>query len=160
MPLQELEQVAARYGDMIYRVALSYTRSSFDAEDVLQEVLLEHLGVRVPFQSEEHEKRWLIRVAVNRCKNLLRAAKRRRSVPLEDAAALAAPPEPEHRALFEAVLALPPKWRITVDLFYYEGYATGEIAALLGVREGTVRTWLHRARQSLKATLKEAWNND
>ncbi len=156
----ELEQIVRRYGDSIYRLALQYTRVPADAEDVLQEVLLERCSRRQPFQSEEHQRRWLLRVAVNKSKNLLRGRRWWRQVPLSEAAELSAPAAPGDRALYDAVCALPRNWRMAVDLFYYEGYATGEIAAILGTREATVRTWLHRARQKLKELLKEEMNDD
>jgi len=72
----------------------------------------------------------------------------------------AAPSEPASRALYEAVLSLPRNQRLTVDLYYYEGYSTEEIAALLDVRAATVRTWLRRARLTLKKRLKEDWDDD
>ncbi len=155
-----LEQTVRLYGDAIYRVALQYTRCGADAEDVLQEVLLERYQAARPFASPEHERYWLLRVAVNKCKNLLRTQKRRRDVPLEEAAALSAPPEPEYQALYDAVWTLPRNQRLAVDLYYFEGYSTGELAALLGTREATVRTWLRRGRLKLKERLKEAWDND
>ena len=155
-----LEETVRRYGDTVYRVALQYTRSTADAEDMLQEVLLERFHAAPAFDSPEHERYWLLRVTVNKCKNLLRAQKRRRTVPLEEVMELQAPAEPERRALYEAVCALPRQHRLAVDLYYYEGYKTAEIAALLGARETTVRTWLRRGRMKLKETLKEAWDND
>ena len=160
MEAWELEQAAERHGDAIYRTALQYTRQPADAEDVLQEVLLERYRTEQAFGSPEHERRWLLRVAVNKSRNLLRAGRRRRTVPLNEAAALSAPEEPSFRALYDAVLALPRNQRLTVDLYYYEGYSTEEIGALLGVRPATVRTWLRRARLKLKTLLKEAWSDD
>ena len=155
MEAWELEHAAERHGDAIYRTALQYTRQPADAEDVLQEVLLERYRTGEVFRSPEHERRWLLRVTVNKSRNLLRAGRRRRTVPLEEAAALTAPREPDFRALYEAVLALPRNQRLTVDLFYYEGYSTDEIAQLLGARPATVRTWLRRARLKLRELLKE-----
>lgn len=157
---QTMEQTFAQYGRTIYRLALQYTRQPPDAEDVLQEVLLERCRRTEPFQSPEHERRWLLRVAVNKSRNLLRAGRRRPTVPLDEALAEYAPAEPSYRALYEAVLSLPRDYRLTVDLYYYEGYSTGEIAALLGAREATVRTWLRRAKLKLKELLKEEWDDD
>ena len=116
MEAQALERIAERYGDLIYRVALQYTGQSADAEDVLQEVLLERCRAEAPFQSPEHERRWLLRVAINKSKNVLRARRRRRTVLLDEAAERAAPPEPEYRALYDAVRALPRGQRLAVGL--------------------------------------------
>lgn len=160
MDAQALEQTVAQYGRAIYRVALQYTRQPADAEDVLQEVLLERYRGEISFPSPEQERRWLLRVAVNKSRNLLRAGRRRPTVPLEEALAVYAPEEKNYREVYEAVLSLPRNYRLTVDLYYYEGYSTGEIAALLGAREATVRTWLRRARLKLKELLKEEWEDD
>ena len=62
--------------------------------------------------------------------------------------------------LYEAVLSLPRNQRLTVDLYYYEGYTTEEIAALMDARPATVRTWLRRAKLTLKKRLKEDWDDD
>ncbi len=75
---QTMEQTFAQYGRTIYRLALQYTRQPPDAEDVLQEVLLERCRRTEPFQSPEHERRWLLRVAVNKSRNLLRTLRRSR----------------------------------------------------------------------------------
>lgn len=160
METWELERTAAQYADTVYRVALQYTGHPCDAEDVLQDVLLEYYRRQDPFTSAEHERRWLLRVTINKSKNLLRAARRHRTVPLEEMAETPAPSEPSCRMLYEAVLSLPRNQRLTVDLYYYEGYSTDEIAALLDVRAATVRTWLRRARLTLKKRLKEDWDDD
>lgn len=155
-----LERTVAEYGDSIYRVALQYTRHTADAEDVLQEVLLERFRTRQTFLSPEHERRWLLKVTVNKCRNLHRSRLRRPDLPLDGALELCAPPEPDYRPLYDAVNALPPKHRLAVDLFYFEGCSTAEIAEIAGAREATVRTWLRRARLKLKELLKEEWDDD
>ena len=154
MDEQELERLAERYADMIYRIALNDTRSPADAEDILQEVLLALFTASPAFESPEHEKRWLIRVTLNKGKNHRRSLLRRATLPLEEADGYLSQ-EPDHRALREAVAALPRNQRRAVDLHYYEGYSTGEIAAILRAKEATVRTWLRRGRQRLKEYLTE-----
>ena len=74
-----------KYADMIYRIAFSYTKNSHDADDVLQEVFLRYIKNDGFWQSEEHRKAWLIRVAINCSKSLLTSAWYRKTVPLEDA---------------------------------------------------------------------------
>ena len=154
MDKQELERLAERYADMIYRIALNDTRSPADAEDILQEVLLALFTASPAFESPEHEKRWLIRVTLNKGKNHRRSLLRRATLPLEEADGYLSQ-EPDHRALREAVAALPRNQRRAVDLHYYEGYSTGEIAVILHTKEATVRTWLRRGRQRLKEYLTE-----
>lgn len=154
MDEQELERLAERYADMIYRIALNDTRSPTDAEDILQEVLLALFTAAPAFESPEQEKYWLIRVTLNKGKNHRRSLLRRATLPLEEADGYLSR-EPDHRALREAVAALPRNQRRAVDLYYYEGYSTGEIAAILRTKEATVRTWLRRGRQRLKEYLTE-----
>ncbi len=160
MDVNALEQTARRYGDSIYRIALQYTGLPADAEDVLQEVLLERYRTDRVFASEEHERRWLLRVAVNKSKNVIRGRRWWKTAPLDEAAKLYAPAGPSYRGLYDAVRSLPRSQRMAVDLFYYEGYSTAEIAAILNARETTVRTWLRRARLKLKELLKEEWDDE
>lgn len=154
-----MERVAAQYADMIYRIALNDTHSPADAEDILQDVLLARFAHKPLFEGSEHEKRWLIRVTLNKGKNLRRTLGRHPTVPLAQADGYPAAPQ-AYQALREAVADLPRLWRRTVDLYYYEGYSTPEIAAILHAKEPTVRTWLRRARLALKERLKEDWDYD
>ena len=143
-----------RYADMVRRICLVHLKNEADTEDIFQTVFLKYVLHSAPFESEDHEKAWLIRVTVNACRDLLRDLFRARTVPLEQWQALAPAPDPETREVLEAVLALPVKYRGVVYLHYYEGYAAGEIAGLLGRNVNTVYTLLTRARQRLKETLE------
>lgn len=141
-----------RWGPAVYRLACAVTGSRSDADDVFQEVFLRYHRAAPAFESETHEKAWLLRVTVNRCKSLLASPWRKRSVPLEDVYAC---PGPEASAVAEALAALPPGDRTLLHLYYYEGYRTEEIARLLGRNGATVRSQLTRARQKLSRLLKE-----
>lgn len=152
----EFRLAVERYGDMLFRLAYSCTRSRADAEDVMQETLLKLYTAQKAFESPDHEKNWLVRVAVNECRHLLRTPWRRRTGPLEEAADSPVWDTPAQSELFRQVMALPPKYRAAIYLYYYEGYAVREIAALLGAKISTVQTWLLRARGQLKLRLKEA----
>ena len=144
-----------QYADMVRRICLVHLKNESDTEDIFQTVFLKYVLHSAPFESEEHEKAWLIRVTVNACRDLLRDLFRARTVPLEQWQALApSSPDPETREVLEAVLALPVKYRDVVYLHYYEGYTAGEIAGLLGRNVNTVYTLLTRARQRLKETLE------
>ena len=152
----EFRLAVERYGDMLFRLAYSCTRSRADAEDVMQETLLKLYTAQKAFESPDHEKNWLVRVAVNECRHLLRTPWRRRTGPLEEAADTPVWDTPAQSELFRQVMALLPKYRAAIYLYYYEGYAVREIAALLGAKISTVQTWLLRARGQLKLRLKEA----
>ncbi|WP_295999680.1 sigma-70 family RNA polymerase sigma factor, partial [uncultured Adlercreutzia sp.] len=115
-------------------------------------------------------KAWLIRVTVNECKSLWRTLWRRRvelrditdadGAPLGAAQDVPAFSNPAYEDLYAALASLPEKCRIVVHLFYFEDYSTRDIAAVLGVKEPTVRTRLARARKILKQQLKEAWQDE
>ena len=136
----EFRLAVERYGDMLFRLAYSCTRSRADAEDEMQETLLKLYTAQKAFESPDHEKNWLVRVAVNECRHLLRTPWRRRTGPLEEAADTPVWDTPAQSELFRQVMALPPKYRAAIYLYYYEGYAVREIAALLGAKISTVQT--------------------
>ena len=156
MTEEAFAQAVEEYGDTLFRVAYSCLRNRSDAQDVMQETLLKFYMEKKPFQSPQHEKRWLIRVAVNESKKLLRSAWRRRSVPLEERAEAVTFDTLAQQALFEEVMALPPKYRLAVYLYYYESFSVRQIAEALGANPSTVQTWLMRARGLLRESLQEA----
>lgn len=134
----------------LYRTALAILGDRSEAEDAVQDAFLKLLEKRPALESAAHRQAWLMRVLVNGCKTRLRSPWRRRNVPLTDAVPA---PEPEERQEVEEVMSLPPRDRAVIHLFYYEGYATGEIARLTGEAEGTVRSRLSRARKKLRTLL-------
>ena len=138
------------YRDDVYRLAVCYTRSREDAEDVCQTVFLKLLEQKT-FQPGK-EKQWLLRVTANECKNLLRCHWWKTTVPMDDT--LAVDP-PEVNEVLQSVLALEPKYRVVVYLHYYEMLSTQEIAGLLHITRSAVTTRLSRARALLKTKLKE-----
>ncbi|WP_343208385.1 sigma-70 family RNA polymerase sigma factor [Anaerolentibacter hominis] len=144
---------ALTYKDTIYRVALNYCGSPQDADDIVQEALLRLYTCRTEFESEDHVRRWLIRVTLNLCKNTMRWYVRRQHVPLEDVADSIR--QQEQSDLFLAVMALPKKYRIVLYLFYYEEYTTREIAQLLNITVSSTTTRLSRARRLLRSQLTE-----
>lgn len=147
----EAERLVNAYSDLILRLSYTYLKSTQDGEDICQTVLLRLLTGDEKFDSPEHEKAWVIRAAVNACKDELRAF-RRRAVPLEEAAETAAP-EPPRSEVLEAVMALPEKYREAIYLFYYEGYSINEIAALTGRSGAAVSAHLSRGRKKLRTML-------
>ena len=153
-PLEDAALVLRRHGDAILRLAFSYLHRRDEAEDVLQDTLLQYIQKAPPFSSQEHEKAWLLRVAANLSKNRLSYWKRHPQEELSDLL----PDEsenPQLSAVWDCVKALPPKYRAVVHLYYYEQYSTVEIAKLLGKKESTVRSLLARARGLLRDELEE-----
>lgn len=148
------ERLARAYGDTVFRVAYHALGNRMDAEDVVQGVLLKLYRADKPFAGDDHAKHWLLRVTVNDCRKLLRAPWRGRILPLEDFDGPVTPPE-DHSDVLSAVMALPPKYRMCVYLYYYEECSVREVAQALHAKESTVQTWLQRARQLLRRALDE-----
>lgn len=148
--MQDVESLFHLYKDDVYRLALSYTRSTQEAEDVCQTVFLKLMEQTAICPGKE--RAWLLQVTANQCRNLLRSYWWKATQALDDT--LPAPAN-GNREVFYAVMALPPKYRVVIYLHYYEQYTTKEIASLLKLRQTTVTTRLSRARQMLKAQLME-----
>lgn len=150
-----LEQVMLQHADSVYAAAYSLLKNKQDAEDVVQDTFLKYYTRTRAFASAEHLRAWLLRLAINRAKDLLRAAARKNCVPLEDELRIDAFPQPESRELLEAVLALPEQYRTVIHLHYYEDYSVQQIAGILRLSRQAVKTRLFRGRQLLRAELKE-----
>lgn len=148
---QEAGRLVNTYSDLILRLSYTYLKSTQDGEDICQTVLLKLLTGDRAFDSPEHEKAWVIRAAVNACKDELRAY-RRRAAPLEDAEQAPAP-EPPRSEVLDAVMDLPEKYRTAIYLFYYEGYSAREIADMTGRSETAVNAHLSRGRKQLRTML-------
>ena len=153
-------QAYEKYADRVFAAAFSVCRDRADADDVTQDTFMRYLTRDQSYRDEDHLKAWLLRVAVNRARDLTRAFWRRNRVSWEDTMAELAFAEPADRDLFAAVMSLPEKYRVAIHLFYYEDLSVSQIAALLGLREGTVKSRLSRGRTLLKNTLMEDWNDD
>lgn len=139
-----------RYKDDVYRLALSCTRSPQEAEDICQSVflkLMEH-----PHITPGKEKAWLMQVTVNQCRSLLRSHWWSRTVPMDEKLPT---PTTESDGVREAVMALEPKYRVVIYLYYYEQYSVKEIAELLRISPSNVSTRLFRARELLRKRLEE-----
>ena len=145
---------AERYLDMVYRIALNWFRTPADAEDAAQNAMLRLWRTDTAFQSEEHLRRWLARVTVNGCRRIACHPWRSRTVSLEGCAEPAFDDEAK-RELYRAVMDLPGKYRVPLYLYYYEGYAVGEVGEILGLNPSTVQTRLARGRGKLKTMLTE-----
>jgi RNA polymerase sigma-70 factor (ECF subfamily) len=149
---KDFEKVVTKHENRLYRTALAITGNVADAEDIVQEVFIRAYEKAPDFESEEHEKAWLIRVTVNLSYSRLRSPWRKRMVPLLDSYPAS---EPKQHELLEQIMNLRPKSRTVIHLYYYEGYSIKDISKLTGQKEATIRSQLTRARQKLKAILEE-----
>ena len=109
------------------------------------------------FESKEHEKAWFIRVTINLTKNIKESAWNRKVVTLDENIVFNTKEENE---VYGVVCMLPQNYRTVIYLFYYEGYKVHEIAKLMSKSEGTIKTWLYRAREILREKLKGGFENE
>lgn len=154
-PEAEARRLMDTYANLILRLSFTYLKSTHDAQDICQIVLMKLIARQEPFQSAEHEKAWVVRATANACKDLMRSSFRRTSAPLEDAAAHPAPEEPEGSVVLDAVMGLDEKYREAIYLHYYEGYSITEIAAITNRTASAVGAHLSRGRAKLRAMLGE-----
>lgn len=147
------ETALDRYGNSILRLAYSYLHNLSDAEDILQDTLLKYIQAAPAFESDGHEKAWLLTVAANLSKNKLQYLRLRQTDELDET--LAAQEREDLHYVWEAVRQLPDNYREVIHLFYQEGYSTREISAILRRKESTVRSDLKRGRDKLREILKE-----
>lgn len=150
----DIRKAINTYGDTVYKIAFSYCRSHADAEDIYQEVFTKYFQHQVRFESNEHEKAWLIRVTINCSKSFLRSNWHKRIILQKDYQDETVYID-DNNDLLSAVFELPVKYREVIHLYYYEGYSTKEIASILTRKETTVRTQLQRGRDILRLKLKE-----
>jgi len=155
-----VDDAFGRYGDHVFSAAFSILQNQEDADDVVQDTFLRYLTAKKEYESEEHIRAWLIRVAINRARDVQASFWRRNRTTWEDYMETLEFSEPADRTLFETVMGLPEKYRVVIHLFYYEEYSIPEIATILKLREGTVKSQLSRGRMLLKQTMMEEWNDD
>lgn len=149
---EEVGRAIDKYADMVRRICMLHLKNDADTEDIFQTVFMKYVLEPTVFESEDHEKAWLIRVTVNACKDLIKSFFRSHTQPLEDALACAEVRE-DHREVLEAVLALPEKYKDVIYLHYFEGYSAVEISGILKKNVNTIYTLLRRAKDLLRDRL-------
>ena len=146
-----------RYTDMLYRLCYSILLQKEDAEDAVQDVFLIYFRKQPTFADEDHEKAWFIRVAVNRCRYMLRRRKVRAGIPLSEVEDTLADAGIDHEesAVLTGIYGLPEKYRVVMILHYLEEYPVKDVAKLLKITPSAVKMRLARGRDQLKASLGE-----
>ncbi len=155
-----VDQAYKTYADRVFAAAFSVCRNREDAEDVTQDVFMKYQTAAQDYADETHLRAWLLRVALNRAKDLRTSFRYKNTVPWEEYMEELEFTQPADGDLFRAVMELPEKYRVPIHLFYYEDYSVKETAALLRRSEGTIKSQLNRGRKLLKSKLLEEWNDD
>lgn len=152
-----LKQKIEEYADIVYRVALTHCKSIETAEDIFQEVFMRFSEKNPKFENEEHEKAWFIRVTINLTKNIKESAWNKKVVRLDENIIFSTKEENE---VYGIVCNLPQNYRTVIYLLYYEGYKVNEISKIMNKPEGTIKTWLFRAREILKQEIEGGFENE
>ncbi len=165
MDTTEVEIVAKKYLDSVYRVAINYSKNAQDASDAVQNAFLKLLKTDTVFSDEEHIRRWLIKVTINECKSIWRRLSKHSVSSLDELYDNGYEPHAAShdeyqtadraRELWDAVMHLPAKYSIVVHLYYYEGYSVDEISKMAGISKSNVQIRLMRGRTMLKESLEE-----
>jgi RNA polymerase sigma-70 factor (ECF subfamily) len=143
------------YKTMLFRIAFSYLGNKQDSEDILQEAFIKLCYLAPDFPSDVDEKRWIIRVTINLCKNHLRSYWHRNRRSMEDLEEFIF--IQEDRENLQEILNLPQKYRIVIHLFYFEGYKITEIAKILKLSASAIKMRLKRGRELLKIELEGSY---
>ena len=162
LPSEVCEEVIRYYSPMVYRIALTKTQSSYDTDDIVQEVFVRLCENEKPFETEEHRKAWIIRVTINCCNSHFTAPWRKNIDSLDDAIMSQIPDETTEECdlgdgpdVYAEVLRLPQNMREVILLYYYEEMSIREISQVLQTSEVNVKKRLSRARQKLKLVLAD-----
>ena len=149
---ERAEYLAETYADAILRLSYTYLKNTHDAQDICQTVFVKLLTDPREFDTADHERAYILRMAANACKDLLKSPWRKRTCGLEACGEVPAP-EAADGSVLAAVEALPVHYRAVIYLYYYEGYQAAEIGKILGIPTATVHTRLARGRAKLRELL-------
>lgn len=154
MDEKDAKRLVETYSNLILRVSYTYLHQVYDAEDICQTVFLKYIKSNLQFRSREHEKAWIIRTAINTCKDYLKSSFFKKREVLETAESIPAPEE-QNSELLDCVMRLPKYYRLTILLYYYEGYNVEEISNIIGKSESSVSSYLSRGRKKLRDMLTD-----
>ncbi len=143
-----IREAVIKYSDTLYKVCIVILCNEQDAQDAIQDTFCRYLEKKPKFRDEEHEKAWLIRVATNICRDMIRFRLRHPKVDIDEMENILV--APEQRETLKELFALPVKQKTVIYLHYVEGYHIKEIADILGITEGAVKTRLLRGREQMR----------
>ncbi len=158
----DMERIVEQYGTTLLRMCFLYLKDKQLAEDAVQDTFIKVYRNYHQFQGQAHEKTWILRIAINVCKDYLRCAWHRKVTTVESLADVleqSSPPPAEDKLLVEKVMQLKPKYREVLLLYYYQDMKISQIAEILQTPESTISVRLKRAREQLKKQL-EGWDWD
>lgn len=147
-----------RQVDTVFKICVLYLKKIDDAEEATQDTFIRYMKYNPEFETIKHEKNWFIKTSTNICKNILKSSWFKKIVCSEDLSHFYQ--EEKDYDILQEILELPHKYKMSIYLFYYEGYSTEEIAQILDTKPSTVRSNLHRGRKFLKISLGSDYINE
>lgn len=145
---KDIREAVIKYSDMLYKVCIVILCNEQDVQDAIQDTFCRYLEKKPEFRDEEHEKAWLIRVATNICRDMIRFRVRHPKVSIDELEnTLVAP---AYKETLRELLELPVKQKTVIYLHYVEGYQIEEIANILGITQGAVKMRLSRGRKQMR----------
>ena len=153
---EDVRKAVLKYSDILYKICIIILCNEQDVQDAVQETFCRYMEKKPNFHDEEHEKAWLIRVATNISRDMIRFRIRHPKVSIEELEnSLVAPQQKE---TLRELIELPIKQKMVIYLHYVEGYHIKEIADILGITEGAVKMRLQRSKEQIRLSWKEAYN--
>lgn len=154
-PADEIERVMHTYGNMLFRLCLITLGNTSDAEDAVQETLIRYMQKAPEFKEAEHEKAWLLKVAANTCKDILRFRSRHQMIDIEEIKEFTK--DTSDSGILDALMTLPDKFRVVLVLYYVEEYSIEEIAGVIGRTTSAVKMRLQKGRRLLGETYRKEY---
>lgn len=155
---QDMIRTIEQYGDMLFGLCFVMLADRAEAEDAVQDTMLRYIQRKELFQDEAYKKAWLITVASNRCKDILRFRSRHKTTDWESIADMTGLSHaPEESGILEALMKLPEKFRIVMTLYYVEEYNIREIAGMIGKTQSAVKMRLSKGRKLLEETYRKEY---
>lgn len=144
----DANRAVEEYGNSLYRLCTVMLKNREDAQDAVQDCFLRYITKAPDFTDYEHEKAWLIRVATNVCKDMLRFRKHESFISLDEIRNLSS--DENNAQILGLLVSLEEKYRVIIHLHYVEGYSADEISAMLGISSANARKRLQRGRDMLR----------
>ena len=154
-PADEMERVMQLYGNILYRLCLVMLGNASDAEEAVQETIIRYFQKAPAFADAEHEKAWLLKVAANKCRDMLRFRSTHPQLDLESLPEI--PVEKSESGILEALMTLPEKYKLVLILYYVEEYRVGQIAEIIGRTPSAVKMRLQKGRKLLEETYRKEY---
>lgn len=155
-PADDIEKMVHTYGNMLFRLCIVTLGNDSDAKDAVQETFIKYMKKAPKFKNDEHKKAWLIKVATNQCRDILRSKKRHQTVSIDEINEYME--EGAETMMLDLLMTLPDRFRIVLFLYYVEEYEIKAVADIIGKTPSAVKMRLKKGRQLLKEEY-ENWVN-